>query len=354
VILYDQHIPLHEYSDFVSEQMMPFDGRSLTKQVLLETGARALFVRSVTKVNQELIAGTQLRFVGTTTAGYEHIDIEALRKRGIAFAYAPGSNAMPVAEYVFFALHEWSKRIQCSLQGKTIGIIGMGEIGKRIAHICVNIGMQVIASDPPLEVYGFKPMNGVKWVPLTILFEKSDCITIHSALTQDGIFPTANLIHAEQFEHMKSGALLIHAARGGIVHEPSLVKALNEKNLNLAIDVWEHEPLWNEQIAMHPNAFMTTPHIAGYTGDARKRGIEMIIKQYCTFLGISCDTLKAHDSGISFQDSKALSLLKERRFSDVKMHWLKEKTIDPRHFDAGRRECMQDEETLADVLAKRR
>ena len=349
VILYDAHIPIAQYSGIITEELMPLDGRKITKKVLLETGARALFVRSVTPINDELIAGTSIRFVGTTTAGYEHVDVQSLRKKGIAFAYAPGSNAMPVVEYVFFALHEWMALQDQSLKGKTIGIIGMGEIGKRIAKMCKKMGMNVLASDPPLESYGLMKSEDYELTSLRDICRESDCITIHSALTYSGLFPSINLLQDTHFASMKRGALLIQASRGGIVHETSLLNALHTNDLHLAIDVWNGEPSWNQQIANHPRAFMTTPHIAGYTSSARKRGIEMIVQQYCEFYGMECSLKHSVGEGLSFQYPDVMSLLRVRRFMKDKMEWLKGKDIDAQMFDEGRILFMHDQETFAEI-----
>jgi erythronate-4-phosphate dehydrogenase len=349
VILYDAHIPLAQYSGIITEELMPLDGRKITKKVLLETGARALFVRSVTPINDDLIAGTSIRFVGTTTAGFEHVDIQSLRNKGIGFAYAPGSNAMPVVEYVFFALHEWINSQNQSLKGKTIGIIGMGEIGKRIAKMCRDMGMHVLASDPPLETYGLMKSEDYELTSLKDICRESDCITIHSALTHSGLFPSMNLFQDMHFSMMKPGALLIQASRGGIVNERALLNALNTNDLHLAIDVWDGEPRWNAQIANHHRAFMTTPHIAGYTSSARKRGIEMIVKQYCEFYGMECLIQHSDTEGISYQNPNAISLLRERRFAKDKMEWLKGKEVDAQMFDEGRRQFMHDQETFADI-----
>jgi phosphoglycerate dehydrogenase-like enzyme len=178
---------------------------------------------------------------------------------------------------------------------------------------------------------------------------ESDCITIHSALTYSGLFPSINLLQDTHFAMMKPGVLLIQASRGGIVNETSLLNALHTNDLHLAIDVWNGEPSWNQQIANHPRAFMTTPHIAGYTGSARKRGIEMIIQQYCEFYGMECSLKHSVGEGVSFQYPDVMSLLRERRFNKDKMEWLKGKEIDAQMFDEGRRLFMHDQETFAEI-----
>ncbi|MGA1277507.1 MAG: NAD(P)-dependent oxidoreductase [Candidatus Kapaibacteriota bacterium] len=351
VILYDSHIPLTEYAQQIDEEMLPFDGRNLTKKFLLESGARALFIRSVTKIDQSIIAGTRLRFIGTCTAGYEHVDVQALRLNGIVFTHAPGSNALPVVEYVLIALHEWSIKQDKKLSDLTIGIIGLGEIGKRVAKMCLALGMKVLASDPPLESYGMQMIQGVQWVGLKQLCASSDCISIHSALTFGALFPTHGLITERYVSSMKKDGLLIQAARGGIVNEQALLHGMNNANLHSAIDVWNKEPMWNQELANHPNTIMATPHIAGYTSAARKRGIDMIVEAYCKQMDAPFISQCAEHEGISFLDESAVQTIKQRRFSEDRILWLQGKNSEAEIFDAGRKTFMFDEETLSEIVS---
>ena len=348
MILYDSHIPLTNYAHQLDEELVPFDGRNLTKKFLLASGARALFIRSVTKIDQSLIAGTQLRFIGTCTAGYEHVDVQSLRNKGIAFAHAPGSNAMPVVEYVLTALHEWKKKTNARFPELTIGIIGMGQIGTRVAMMCRALGMRVLASDPPLESYGKNITEGVEWVSLQTLFAHSNCISVHAAMNTHDLFPTKNLIKEHHCSLMKSSSLFIHAARGGMVDEDALLKAMNSANLHVAIDVWKHEPSWNRVLADHPATIMATPHIAGYTESARKRGIDMIVKAYCDLMDRQFTSQYMSTEGISCIDSNAVNVIKERRFSEHRILWLQGK--EGNVFDEGRKEFMHDSETLSDIM----
>jgi len=349
VILYDSHIPLTDYAHLLHEEMMPFDGRNLSKKLLLDSGARALFIRSVTTIDQSLISGTSLRFIGTTTAGYEHVDIRALRNKGIILAHAPGSNAMPVVEYVLTALNEWNGE-RAKLSGLSIGIIGMGNIGMRVAMMCTSLGMNVYASDPPLESYGLNRIHGVQWVSLKKMFSICDCITVHAALTDGDLFPTKNMITPQLLSCMKNDSLLIHCARGGIVSEEGLLEAMNEHHVKLAIDVWNNEPSWNHALANHSCTLMATPHIAGYTHAARVRGIDMIVKEYCKQMEYDFESQCHDEGGLSFLHPDALHLIKERRFTKEKMLWLHGKDVDGAIFDEGRRKFMHDQETLHDIM----
>lgn len=348
MILYDSHIPLTNYAHQLDEELVPFDGRNLTKKDILASGARALFIRSVTKIDQSLIAGTQLRFIGTCTAGYEHVDVQSLRNKGIAFAHAPGSNAMPVVEYVLTALHEWQKKTNVQFPNLTIGIIGMGQIGTRVAMMCRLLGMRVLASDPPLESYGKNVTEGVEWVSLNTLFMQSNCISVHAAMNTHDLFPTKNLIKEYHCSLMKSSSLFIHAARGGMVDEHALLKAMNDSDIHVAIDVWKQEPSWNRELADHPRTIMATPHIAGYTEDARKRGIDMIVQAYCNLMDKQFTSQSNDMKGISVADPKAVNLIKERRFGEQKILWLQGK--EGNVFDEGRRTFMHDLETLSDIM----
>ncbi len=227
----------------------------------------------------------------------------------------------------------------------------MGQIGTRIAIMCQALGMRVLASDPPLESYGKNIIEGVEWVSLNTLFAQSDCISVHAAMNTSDLFPTKNLIKYIHCSAMKSPSLLILAARGGMVDEEALLKAMNDSNIYVAIDVWKHEPSWNKALADHPRTIMATPHIAGYTEDARKRGIDMIVQAYCDLIDIQFNSQCMRKEGISVIDPRAVSLIKERRFDEHRIQWLRGKTENV--FDEGRREFMHDSETLSDIIMMR-
>ena len=150
--------------------------------------ADILLVRSVTKTDAALLAKSKVRFVGTATIGTEHVDIDYLKQAGIAFASAPGSNANSVAEYIIAALLSVARKHKFSLKDKSIGIVGVGNVGSRVAIKTAALGMKVKLNDPPLQ----RKTHDEKYLPLDVLFD-CDFITLHTPLTYDGVDKTYHL-----------------------------------------------------------------------------------------------------------------------------------------------------------------
>lgn len=322
------------------------DGRTLTNQDLIDAKCTALFVRSVTTINESLLKSSNVCFVGTATAGIDHIDVKYLNDHSIAFASAPGSNAVAVSEYVYFALLSYSHTYNISLKGKVLGIFGLGQVGKRVAKIAETLGMNIIASDPFLEESGMMYQK-IEWRKKREIVQEADIISIHTPLTFHGAYPTAYMFSREECEIM-TASLLIQTSRGGIIEESALLKKLQTSYLLLAIDVWEEEPLWNAHIAKHSSTYMATPHIAGYTTTARERGGEMIVEAYARFKGlhISEHIKKQH----YIDDNDVYRTLQLHRFAENKRTVLKKHDVDSIYFDECRQQCLQDIESMRDPL----
>jgi erythronate-4-phosphate dehydrogenase len=238
--------------------------------------ADLLLVRSVTPVNGELLAGSRIRFVGSATIGVDHVDLAFLQKRNIAFAYAPGSNANSVAEYVIAALLEVSRK---SLRGRTLGIIGLGRIGSLVQIKAEALGMLVLANDPPLTRAG-----RVGLVPLEKLLEASDIVTCHVPLTADGPDATYHLLDQAKLSRLQPHAVVINTARGPVVDNTGLLGALQKARIRGAVlDVWEGEPSPNPDLIRA--VILGTPHIAGYSYNGKVNGTVMLYDAACTFLG---------------------------------------------------------------------
>jgi erythronate-4-phosphate dehydrogenase len=241
--------------------------------------ADALIVRSVTKVDERLLAGSRVRFVGTATIGTDHVDTEWLASRGIGFASAPGCNANAVSEYVVAALLELAARFGFRLRGRMIGVVGVGNVGSRVAAKAAALGMEVLLNDPPLA-----RRNGAsKYLPLDTLIQ-CDIITLHVPLTATGTDRTLRLFDEVRFLGMRDASVLINTARGAVVETPALVRAIRRRRVRAAVvDVWEGEPSIDPEL--HSLATIATPHTAGYSNDAKARASQMIYEAVCRHFG---------------------------------------------------------------------
>lgn len=242
--------------------------------------ADVLLVRSVTAVNSELLSASRVRFVGTATIGFEHVDVEYLRKSNIAFASAPGSNANSVAEYVVAALLSVGNKLQIELEGKSIGIIGVGNCGSRVAQKCTALGMKVFLNDPPLQ----RQTNDPKYLPIEQLFS-CDFITLHTPLTFEGPDKTFHLAAQKFFESLKTGCRFINTSRGSVVETAALKNVIRSGRLKaVVLDVWENEPNIDTELLQMVD--IGTPHIAGYSLDGKIAGMIMIYKAACEHFGL--------------------------------------------------------------------
>lgn len=281
-IAIDENIPLLADALAVCASVRTFAAHELTRSDIRDVDA--LIVRSKTRVGASLLHGTPVRFVGTATAGTDHINSAYLREQGIQEAQAAGCNAMSVAEYVLYAALQWNALVGQELRGKTIGIIGFGNVGKRVAHIARCLSMQVLLNDPPLAEKGYQFPADCQYVDVGTLVATADIVTLHVPLVREGSFPTVSLLSPVLLQQMREGALVVQASRGGIVHEQALLPLLAAKRLYAAFDVWEHEPLANSALAQH--CLLATPHIAGYSWEGKVRGAAMIAHAFAAWSGL--------------------------------------------------------------------
>ena len=277
-IVADANIP------FVSEcfssigEVMVVGGREITPSVVAD--ADALLVRSITSVGEELLAGSKVRFVGTATIGFDHIDIDFLRRNNIGFASAPGSNANSAAEYVISGLLDIGQRYALDLEDKSIGIIGVGNVGSRVAKKCAAMGMDVCLNDPPLQ----RQTGDAKYLPLERLFD-CDFITFHTPLTFEGQDKTYHLADEKFFKSLKERCVFVNASRGGVVDSSALKSAIRSGRLRaVVLDVWENEPDIDTELLKMVD--LGTPHIAGYSLDGKIAGMIMIYKAACEYFAV--------------------------------------------------------------------
>ncbi len=259
-------------------KVIPLDTLEVTPENVRD--ADLLIVRSEAKVNAQLLEGSKVRFVGTVTIGTDHVDEAYLASKGITFVSAPGSNSNSVAEYIAAALLTWSYRTGNSIAGKTIGIVGVGNVGSKVERVARTLGMNVLLNDPPLA----RATGDPKYRPLEELYD-ADIITIHVPLTKSGIDATFHLFDEEKIHHMKKGAVLINSSRGPVVETQALISALRDRHLSSSIlDVWEGEPIINTELLRL--VFIGTPHIAGYSLDGKLNACRMVYEAACRFLNV--------------------------------------------------------------------
>jgi len=276
-IVADENIPcameaLGEYG-----QVRLLSGRAITRAELAD--ADILVVRSITRVDRDLLTGTPVRFVGTATNGIDHIDLDYLEHAGIAFADAAGSNATAVTQYVLAALLELRARGLARLEGERLGIVGVGQIGGRLTRCAGAFGMEVIEHDPPKA--GREP--AFHSAPFEEIFG-CDIVSLHVPLHIGGEHPTRHLANQEFLERLRPGTILINTSRGGVVDSDALLHALHAGRVAAAVlDVWEGEPA--VPCGLVEACAIATPHIAAYSFDAKLRGTEMMADAVARFLG---------------------------------------------------------------------
>jgi len=277
-IVADENIPFAREACATLGDVTLLAGRDVTRETLRD--ADLFFCRSVTKINGELLGGSRVRFVGTATIGFDHVDMAYLRQAGIAFASAPGSNANSVAEYIVASMLVLARRGGFALEAKTIGVVGVGNVGSRVVRKAEALGMRVLQNDPPLA----RSPGAERFLPLDALLD-ADFLTFHVPLTKGGEDATYHMVDAAFLGRMKPSAYLLNSSRGPVVDERALKAALTEGRVAGAVlDVWEGEPIVDlDLLAM---AAIGTPHIAGYSFDGKVAATEMIYRAACETIGV--------------------------------------------------------------------
>jgi erythronate-4-phosphate dehydrogenase len=234
--------------------------------------ADALFVRTRTKINKELLHGSNVRFVATATIGFDHIDQDYCREAGIHWVSCPGCNAQAVCDYVEEAI----SLIKFNNSKLTVGVIGYGHVGKLVARMAEKRGYKVLLSDPPLGI----------GLSLEQLAPQCDVLTFHTPLTREGEYPTYHLCNANILRRCKPGTLIINAARGGVIDEQALLSQLSTLNsqFSTAIDCWENKPNLNQELLKKAN--LASFHIAGYSIQGKMNASEMCLRAFCEFFSL--------------------------------------------------------------------
>ncbi len=279
-ILIDENIPQGYESFSPHGEVSLFHGRKLTRKDL--DGVDALIIRSITRVDSALLEGTPVRFVGTATIGTEHVDLPYLASRGIHFTASPGCNAESVAQYVTAALLTLHIEQGVQLQGTTLGVIGYGNVGRRVAAKAEALGMRVLCNDPPLA--NLTQADTPTFHPLDQLQDEADVISLHVPLNREGPHATANLVGPEFLERLSKPVILLNTCRGAVVDEAALMAAKRTGRVGpLVFDVFRNEPEISLELAAM--AEIITPHIAGYSIHGKLNGTRKVLKAFRACFG---------------------------------------------------------------------
>ena len=264
-------------------QVSYYEPNEITNSVVRD--ADILLVSTRTRVDKRLLNGSRCRFVGTATIGYDHIDTQYCDENGIRWQNAPGCNAISVGQYILASILLWARSKNRNIPELTIGIIGVGHVGSVVEKYCRAMGMKILLNDPPRAA-----VEGEKnFVSLDEIAAKADIITFHTPLTMQGEYATCHLGSAAFFDSLQRSPLIINSARGAVVDNYALLRALNtEKVCDAVMDCWEGEPRLNTALMFA--SFIATPHIAGYSSDGKANATRMIVEAVAKELGVSIDT----------------------------------------------------------------
>lgn len=270
-VIADENLALTDYFFADLAEIDYRAGRGIQAEDL--TVANALLVRSVTKVTPALLEGSAVEFVGSATIGTDHIDLAGLAANHVEVTHAPGCNAQAVAEYVVTAILTLQpERVQAGTDF-CLGIVGLGNVGSRLAQLAQRLGWRVIGTDPNVQLPEIENLSFAQ------LMAESDAISIHVPLTHTGQHATYHLFNTQTFEQMKPACLLINSARGEVVSEQALLNDIAKTQRPVVLDVFEHEPIISRNLLDH--LALATPHIAGYSLEGKARGTQMVYQAFC-------------------------------------------------------------------------
>ena len=278
-VIVDNKIPyIKEAIGQIADEVIYLPGAAFTKEAVKD--ADALIIRTRTRCDRTLLEGSKVKFIATATIGYDHIDTDYCREAGITWTNCPGCNAGSVEQYVHSVLLLLKRNKGLKLENTTLGIVGVGHVGSRVARMAESLGMKVLLNDPPRADRG---ESG--FVDLATLARECDVITFHTPLHREGVYRTFHLADEDFLFSLKRTPYLINSSRGEVVDTASLLAALAAGRVKDAIiDTWEYEPNISRELL--EVAFLGTPHIAGYSADGKANATRMSLEALCKHFGI--------------------------------------------------------------------
>jgi erythronate-4-phosphate dehydrogenase len=270
-------------------------GRTISAEHI--KNADALLIRSVSKIHQNLLHNSPVRFIASATSGIDHVDVDYLQKNNIHFSYAPGSNANSVIQYVFAGLAFLSEKYTFDWRALSFGIVGAGNVGGLLARYFDKLKIRFSIYDPFLpEGHPYSD----RFVPFDEVLQQ-DVITLHTPLTTTGTYPTHHLLDRKALQTLNKNTILINAARGAVIDNQALYEALDKHTWKCVLDVWENEP--DIFLPLLEKVDIGTTHIAGYSFEGKEQGSAIIYKDFVNFFELD--------------DAQAFPVNKETKLLDV-------------------------------------
>lgn len=279
LIVADRNIPYLKgvLDDYAEVRYLP--GDSITAREI--RNADALLVRTRTRCDERLLHNSAVRFIGSATIGFDHIDTRYCCSKGITWTTAPGCNAAAVQQWVASAIAYWLENTGRKPSDLTIGIVGVGHVGQRVVDLARILGMKTLCCDPPR-----KQREGLTdFIDIDTLVSHSDIVTFHVPLTTDEPYPTHHIMNSRLLNRCKPDVFLLNSSRGAVAHTRELLRFLESNpDASIAVDVWENEPEINS--ALLKRALVATPHIAGYSLEGKVTATRMIIDAVSRYFGM--------------------------------------------------------------------
>ena len=279
-IIVDNKIPyIREAIEKIADEVIYAPGHSFTPALIQD--ADALIIRTRTHCNRELLAGSRVKFIATATIGFDHIDTDYCRSAAITWTNAPGCNSASVAQYIQSVLLLLSSTQGKQLNKLTIGIVGVGNVGRKVAKVAQQWGMRVLLNDLPRA----EQEGNESFTTLARIAEECDIISFHTPLYKEGKYKTYHLADEAFFRLLVRKPIVINTSRGEVIKTQALLEALDSGAVSEAvIDVWEEEP--HIHTSLLKKTFIGTPHIAGYSADGKANATRMSLDALCHYFAL--------------------------------------------------------------------
>lgn len=300
-IVIDDKIPFIEGVFEAFAEVVYIPGSKTDASVL--KGADAVISRTRTQCNASTLKGSKVKFIATATIGYDHIDANYCAENGIEWTSAPGCNADAVVQYVFSALAHLADTKGFDLRDRVIGVVGVGNVGSRVAAFAEKLGMKVLKNDPPRQ-----DLEGdAEFVALDRIKQEADIVTFHTPLTTDGLYPSHHLFNDDFLLNSEKKPIVINASRGGVCSNEALKLASNENKVEaLVIDCWENEPTIDLDLLSRVD--IATFHIAGYSLEGKANATTAAVRAVSRHFNLGMDNWQVE---LPVNDSSCNSIVDE-------------------------------------------